>query len=503
MSSSPIKLKAFQQPLDRVALAVMFVLTILIALLLLQGDQTVPRVRDFSWENKQIGGQERSFTLTFTRPMDQESVKQNLKIEPPLLGKISWAGRKMAYTLEQPAPYGTTYQVKLENAKDKLHKNAKNQGIIAPFSATFNSRDRAFIYLGIEGKEAEKLMLVNLTKQQEPIILTPPDLAVLDFIPFPDDSKILFSARDVSAGEQSALDAKIYTVTTGIHPTSPGQAETKIEPPGKLDLILDNKDYQNLKFDLSSDGKTIVVMRVNKNSPGRDFGLWMIQPPAKPKQMNIQGGEFVIHPDNQSIAITQGQGVAILPLDAAKSDTKPLDFLPKFGRLLSFSHDGASAAMVQFNQDYTRTLFWVTNQGTQTEIFRTTGSIISAQFDPNNKNLYGLLTQLLTNGQDYREEPYLARVELKSNAIPQALVRLPKQREVEVNLSPDGLALLFDLLVTDRQNQTATGPRTNSGETIVTSNLMLLPLVPENAEAQKSIKPEELPFAGLRPRWLP
>lgn len=503
MSSSPIKFKEFLQPLDRAALAVMLVLGILIGLLLLQGDQTVPRVRDFSWENKQIGGQERSFTLTFNRPMDRPSVEENLRIEPPLPGKISWAGRKMAYTLEQPAPYGTTYQVKLENAKDRLHKNAENQGIIAPFNETFRSRDRAFIYLGIQGKEAEKLMLVNLTQQQEPITLTPPDLAVLDFIPFPDGSRILFSAIDVSGGQQTALDAKIYTVTTGIHPASPGEDNPKLEPAGKLDLILDNKDYQNLKFDLSPDGKTIVVMRVNKNSPGRDFGLWMIQGSAKPKPMNIQGGEFLIHPDNQSIAITQGQGVAILPLDAAKTDTKPLDFLPKFGRLLSFSHDGASAAMVQFNQDYTRSLFWVTNQGTQTEIFRTTGSIITAQFDANNKSLYCLLTQLLTNGEDYREEPYLARVELKSNAIPQALVRLPKQREVEVSLSPDGLGLLFDLLVTDRKNQIAAGPRTNSGETIITSNLMLLPLTPEDSEAQKAIKPEELPFAGLRPRWLP
>ncbi|MCT7949846.1 Ig-like domain-containing protein [Ancylothrix sp. C2] len=503
MSSSPIKFKEFLQPLDRAALAVMLVLGILIALLLLQGDQTVPRVRDFSWENKQIGGQERSFTLTFNRPMDRPSVEENLRIEPPLPGKISWAGRKMAYTLEQPAPYGTSYEVKLENAKDRLHKNAENQARIAPFSGTFRSRDRAFVYLGIEGKEAEKLMLVNLTQQQEPIILTPPDLGVIDFIPFPDGSRILFSARDISQGDQSALNAKIYTVTTGIHPTSPGEVEPKIEQPGKLDLILDNKDYQNLKFELSPDGKTIVAMRVNQKSPGRDFGLWMIQPPAPPKPMNIQGGEFLIHPDNQSIAITQGQGVAILPLDAAKTDTKPLDFLPKFGRLLNFSHDGASAAMVKFNDDYTRSLFWATNQGNQIEVFRTTGSIISAQFAPNNKNLYCLLTQLLTNGQDYREEPYLAKVELKSNAIPQALVSLPKQREVDVSLSADGLALLFDLVVTDRQNQIAEGPRTNSGETIITSNLMLLPLLPEDSEGQKALKPEELPFTGLRPRWLP
>jgi hypothetical protein len=70
----------------------------------------------------------------------------------------------------------------------------------------------------------------------------------------------------------------------------------------------------------------------------------------------------LITPDSNALALLQGQGVAILPL---KPGAKPLDFIPKFGQVLSFARDGSAAAMVQFNADPaqpTRSLFLVTNQ---------------------------------------------------------------------------------------------------------------------------------------------
>ncbi len=47
-----------------------------------------------------------SDVLTFDRPMDHASVEKNLVIDPPLPGKLSWAGRRLAYTLTSPIPYG-------------------------------------------------------------------------------------------------------------------------------------------------------------------------------------------------------------------------------------------------------------------------------------------------------------------------------------------------------------------------------------------------------------
>ncbi|HEY9836416.1 MAG TPA: Ig-like domain-containing protein, partial [Vampirovibrionales bacterium] len=90
--------KKFSQPLDRAAIALIAVLTVAIALLLFGGDSTAPRVREFSWQNKQVSAKDRAFIMTFSRPMDRQSVEDNLKIDPPVPGKISWAGRRMAYT---------------------------------------------------------------------------------------------------------------------------------------------------------------------------------------------------------------------------------------------------------------------------------------------------------------------------------------------------------------------------------------------------------------------
>jgi hypothetical protein len=502
MSGRTLTAKTLLQPIDRVALGVMLVLSLLIGILLLSGDHTAPRVRDFSWQDKQVGAQDTAFTFTFSRPMNHDSVAANLKITPPLPGKISWAGRRMAYTPLFPVPYGTEYKVQLQGAKDQFPGLQSKGTLVEPFTASFRTRDRAFVYIGVEKEEQGRLILYNLTAQKK-MILTPPDLVVMDFKPYPDGDRVLFAASDRKSQEQGLLNQQLYTVTTGLSFQIPGQAGASPNSLGRVDLVLDSKDYQNLKFDLSADGKTILAQRVNRRNPS-EFGLWIIQPDAKPRPLENQpGGDFVITPDSSSVAIAQGQGVAILPLTTA---AKPLDFLPKFGMVLSFARDGSAATMVKFNTDYTRSLFLVTNQGVQKELLRTTGSIQSCEFTPTKEKLYCLLTQLI-EGEEYQEEPFLAAIDLKdtkdsSESPVQPLVVLPNQRDIQMSLSPDGLALLFDQVVT-RPPSATDMLRTNEGQAIGQGLLWLLPLVEatsSNPPAQ--LQPEQL-LAGFHPRWLP
>ena len=485
--------KSFLQPLDRVAIALMLVLSLLIGLLLWQGDAVAPRVRDFSWQDKQVGAEDRAFTLSFSRPMDIKSVEANLQIDPPLPGKAAWAGRRMVYTLLAPAPYGTSYQVQLHGARDQFTEEGNSRRLIQPFNGAFKSRDRALVYLGVEGEEQGRLVLYNLTQQQK-TILTPKNLVVVDFKPYPAGDKILFSATERTGNRQTSLSSQLYTVTTGIHSDSTGS----------VDVVLDSKDYQNLKFDLSADGKTIVVQRVSQRNPG-EFGLWVLRPNTKPQPLETEpGGDFIITPDGAAVAVAQGQGVAILPLESEAK--KPLDFLPQFGMVLDFAQDGFQAAMVKFNSDYTRSLFLVTNQGVQKQLLRTTGSILSCQFDPLSPKLYCLLTQLL-GGEEYQEQPYLAAIDLKTGK-QKPLVVLPNQRDVQMSLSPDGLALLFDQVVTATTPSDASQsnvPRTNEGEAIATSRLWLLPLLSATSVegTPTQLQPEQLPLPGFHPRWLP
>ena len=504
-STSTNSSRTFPLALDRVAIALMVALSLLIGVMLWGGDRTAPRVREFSWQGKQIGADDTAFLLTFSRPMDHSSVESNLRIEPPLAGKVSWAGRRMAYTLTLPAPYGTNFQVQLQGAKDRF--NGSHRAAIQPFTGQFRSRDRAFAYIGVEGEEEGRLVLYNLNQQQKQI-LTPKELVVMEFKPYPLGDRLLFAAVPRTAQPQGLLEQQLFTVTTGIHVEAPLQldnqtagilpaAASATELPGKVELVLDSANYQNLRFDLSADGKIIVVQRVNRNDPA-DFGPWLLKTEEAPKPLKGQpGGDFLITPDSNSLAIAQGQGLAILPL---QPDAKPLNFLPKFGMVLNFSQDGSLAAMVKFNTDQTRSLFLVSSQGTQKQLLRTTGSILNAQFDPTKQTLYCLLTELNTQGNLYREEPYLAAIDLKTNKL-SPLIRLPDQRDVQLSLAPDGLALLFDQTTRATQSDATEPLRDNSGKAIANSRLWLLPLNPTSPTT--NLQPESLPLPGLRPRWLP
>jgi hypothetical protein len=501
---SPAPKSTFPLPLDRAALTLMVLISVVIGVLLWGGERIAPKVRDFTWQGTQVGAEDMAFLLTFSRPMDHSSVENNLRITPPLLGKTSWAGRRMAYTLDAPAPYGTSFQVQLQGARERFGSVGLGKLDMQPYLGQFRSRDRAFAYIGTEGDESGQLILFNLTQKQK-LPLTPKNLAVMDFKVYPLGDRILFAATERSGQSPGLVEQRLYSVTTGIQVTPPAQLDPQAAPSdrppttpaGKVELVLDNQDYQNLRFDLSADGRIIVVQRVNRKNPA-DFGPWILRPGQPPQPLKGEpGGDFLITPDSNSLAIAQGQGLAILPLEP---NAKPLDFLPKFGVVKAFSRDGSLATMIKFNTDRTRSLFLVSNQGVQTELFRIPGSILQTQFDATRKFLYCVLTELVTRENLYQENPYLAVVNLTTKQAT-VLMPLPQQRDVQMELSPDGLAILFDQVSATKQNPSGEILRDSSGQPITSSQLWLLPIDPQNPTAKAVAEP--LPLVGLRPRWLP
>ncbi|MBE9062726.1 hypothetical protein [cf. Phormidesmis sp. LEGE 11477] len=568
----------FGQPLDRVATAVMFLVALVIVAMLSFGSQTLPRVRSFSWQNRPVSTDDVAFLLTFNQPMDPQSVEENLRIEPNLSGKVSWAGRRMAYTLDLPAPYGETYELLLPNAQALTGQEG-----FQPFISEFKSRDRAFAYVGAEGDEAGRLILFNLTKREK-TLLTPEGQLVLDFQPYPERDRILFSAVNAATDVDRAATAQLYSVTTGLGSELGSrsnfllgagqlsavprwqfwrrQASTEA---GTTELILDNQDYQNLNFDLSPDGETIVVQRVSQDNPA-DFGQWVLQAGQPARKLDTEpGGEFRIAPDSQSLLLQQGKGTAILSLEpeseAAEDDANGqdrdtlIDFLPDYGLTLDIASDGSAAALVNFNQDdpdrrFTQTLFLVSNRGEEKPLLDTDGTIISAQFNEDNKLLYSLITQVVreevadggyadeesypsesnppegnlsesnspesnppeNNGESnyentyedsYRTSAYLAAVNIETGEA-QKLIELPPQSQIEIDLAPDGLAILFDeTLAEDPQ----ISPSDTSQYDGPSHRLWLLPLFSTLEERRNgepvSLPPTPLDIAGRHPLWLP
>jgi hypothetical protein len=474
-------------------------LAFVILLLLWSGDRTLPQVRDFSWQNRNIGAEDIAFTLTFNRQIDRSSVEKQLKIQPPLPGKISWAGSKMAYTLSNPATYGNTFTVDLQGAREAMRKQLGKE--IVPFRGKFRTHDRLFAYIGTGERDRGRIVVYNF-QTQKPTILTPENLVVTDFKVDRDSQKILFTASDIQTlknGQPPIASQQIYSVSTGID-RRPANSDRQFIPPGKVDLVLDNREYQNVKFDLSPDGNKLVVQRVSRQNPN-DFALWVIHLDGIGATTKIkQVGDFVITPDSSQVAASQGQGVSLSPIAADAGSS--LDFLPKFGNVLSFNADGTAAAMVKYNPDFTRSLFIVTNQGTEQQILKTTGSIWDAKFAPSKDLIYCFATELQTKGENSQEQPYIAAIDLKTKKII-PLMLLPIQQGLQMSLSPDGAALIFDQIDSPAPKLREQGQNTNQliqgkGNGI----LWVLPIPANIRELTAPLQPKELDLSGWHPRWL-
>lgn len=504
-------------PIDRLALVAIFSLTVITILLITAGSwcgstcflHQGPKVNYFSWADRLVGAQDIAFILGFDRPMKRQTVTTNLQITPPLPGKISWAGRRLAYTLTQPIPYGETYSIKLSQAKGITGDQ------IQPFETKVQSRDRAFAYLGTTGTEIGRLILYNWTNQERRL-LTPENLIVTDFKFAQQGETIIFAAADKSVTD-TLRQLQIYRVNTGLN-------HTETQP--QIELLVNNQDYQNNQFDVSRDGEKVVVQRIKRDQPN-DFGLWLWEKDHKLKPLDIQGGEFLIAPDSNTLAVTQGEGIALISL---QETSQPLSFLPRFGRVLSFSPDGTGAVMVNFNTDnpelrFTRSLVYVNNRGANQELLNTNGSIIDCQFSPQATSLYCLLTDLIETDQSFQENPYFAAINLETQELIH-LLKLPNYQDMNISVAPDGLGILFDQVITNTQvNNSSLGLqsmsylfeqvtnsqtinfsqnlRTYSGAEILGGNLWMLIIPPTELTDTSQVSLEEIPFVGFRPQWAP
>ncbi len=503
----------FREPIDKICFTLIATFTLIITILVSGSKICInnqclienhPKLTDFSWEGKKISAQDKAFVLTFDRPMDKKSVEDNLLIEPPLPGKISWAGRRLVYTLNFPISYGQNYRLSLKNAREKFRNSIHDGNEIEPFVAEFSGRDRAFAYIDSEGENLGKLVIYNDTKQNQ-TILSPDNLAVVDFKFSANGEYIIFSATEKTKGIEGLTELDLYRVTTGL--SHNGQ----LRVPGEIELILDHQDYQNNQFDVAGDnGEIVVVQRVNRNNPA-DFDLWLINGKNPPKPLNQQGGDFLITPDGKAVAVAQGEGIAIVPLDEKQQDSKAFDFLAKYGRVLAFSKNGRGAAMVNFNKDneelrYTKSLFYINNQGLEKELINLNGSILDCDFNPSGNQLYCLLTKVLETDKEFIEEPYFVLIEIESGkVIP--LVFLPTYQDLKLSLASDGFGILFNQIIPteessneEQSNNQESQSNTELNQPLVRSKLWLLKL-----PSLQSPKPEleELPIAGLDPKWSP
>jgi hypothetical protein len=479
--------KRFTQRLDKAAAAIILILSIPLGLLLYTGDKTAPKIRDFSWQNRAVGAEDVAFILTFNRPMNWDSVAANLKITPPLSGKFSASGRRFVYTLSQPIPYGKTFGLKLQGATDAaIKQTGADQQVMQPFVSKFRSRDLAFVYLGVGGAEDGRLVLRNLTRQQT-TVLTPKNWVVTGFKPYPEGDRFLIGAVERKTEPLGAFEQKLYSISTGMG----------TEPAGQTKLLLGNAEAQILKFDLSTNGSTIVLQRYSR-SKREPVGLWVLDSNGMLKSLTqAAAGEFLVTPDGSAVAIAQNQGISIVPI-TTESNFNDIEYLPQLGMTIGFSRDASAAAMVKFNSNGTRSLFLVTNQGIQKELIKTNGYILKAQFDPMNQKVYCLYTQL-GRGTKNASSLNISAIDL-STLNREDLAQLPNKTSGHMSLAPDGAQLLFDAVEVAEQSPHSV-LRDGGGQAIAKSTLWTLPL--SQNVVSTAPNPTNLSISGIQPLWLP
>lgn len=474
-----------QRRFDQVALSVVLILGVILGIIIWHGDQTRLRVTRFSWQGEKVGIQDKFFTLNFNRPVDPDSVESNLTIDPPLLGRSSWQGNNLVYTLSETPIYGTNYQVKLDKAN-----RIDQQGTMEPFVDLFSTRDRTLAYVGVSDEERGRLILYDITNPKQPkkTILTPKDLVVSQFRIAPTGDKIFFLGFDPRLGRTSK---KLFSVTTGIKYALSAPDVT----PGKLEQVLDNQDYDNLSFDLSKDGTTFVLLRVNRQNKA-DSGLWIIPEEAAPRPLGIPAKDFIISPDGNKLAVSQQGGVGLIPLNMNAGSSR---LLAGYTRALVFSQDGNRLLLTQENADYTRSLILLESDGRTQEVLRNMYPILDCQFEPRQeKVLYCLRTDVVKREDgNYHEEPFLSVVQLDTWQ-DQPLLALPNYRDVQMSMSPDGTSLLFDQVATTAP-MSSRDLLTPSNQAIADARVWMLPL--PDGKTQSAMPKELTP--GFLPKWMP
>jgi hypothetical protein len=487
--------------LDRAALTLMGILMALTVILLAVGDRSAPYVREFSWANRPVGAEDNAFALRFSRSMDRPKVEAKIQIKSDpsnpqsqfqpisqvMPGKISWSGKKMLYTLNSPVPYGKSYELRVQDVTAASNDGKPIGKEITPFTQAFNSREKMFGYIGTAGIDRGRLMIQRFPQAENSAkAVTPPEYLVKDFRFTPGGEGVFFSALSASNGNELLSRQKIY--------------RTLLQSP-EPKLVLDSNEYQNIRFELSNDGKILVVHRVGIKNPS-DFGIWVIDAQQGTTLQRIsQGGKFKITPDSASIAVSEGQGVALKPLVPGNDST---EFMAKYGQLLSFSPNGVAAALEKYNDDSSRDLFLVTNQGVEKKLLNVKGEIQATQFSADARILYAITAEFpkgvsenenLADTGKYSAQPYLLSIDLTTFKS-EPLAKLPQQQDTALSLSPDGRSLLLD--------QVITGNATNQkiltaadGQPIERGMIWMLNL------SQPKTKPELLPIIGYSPRWAP
>jgi hypothetical protein len=212
-------------------------LAMLILILVLLGDRSVPHVVSVNLPEKINPAEQRFIKVDFSRLMDRKSVEDNFQVKPDVSGKFSWSGKSVVFTLDESLSYGQTYWLEIGAAA----KSQDGKDLMVDYRQTLRIDDLKMVYLSNSGRERGKIVVAdvfgNVVK-----MFTDGRYKIDQFIVSPDKQKIYFLGA-LLKGQLELYEIDFQT--------------------GKIKQITNDANYLNKTFILSDDGKYMAMGRAN------------------------------------------------------------------------------------------------------------------------------------------------------------------------------------------------------------------------------------------------
>ena len=144
--------------------------------------------------------------ILFNRPMDSQSVLSHLKIQPDLLGQVTWQGNQISFSPEEPWPSGETVTIKLRAGA----RSDRFLPLLIGETWSFEVGEPRVVYLWPANEQAD-LYIHSIAEDGIPQHLTETTAGVLDYNLSANGVQIVY----VAVRDDRGNDLRLYDLLSG------------------------------------------------------------------------------------------------------------------------------------------------------------------------------------------------------------------------------------------------------------------------------------------------
>jgi hypothetical protein len=328
------------------------------------GTQQAPKVHLNVDQPQELSPKTQQLSWTFSQEMDVKSVEESFQTNPQLQGSLSWAGRKLVFSLEEPLGYDKNISIHLSGTSYRGKALPETIFNVASTQPSF-----AFINL-------EQELSVFETGSQQLKVLSPPGFKVLEY-------QWSLAGQDIAFLAKQTEDALPQLFTFNFVNQ-------------ELTQWTDSEKYLNLTFAFAPNGESVLLDRVERDPktgvPGM-HALWKLTP-NKQKLFwypGLQGQSLFFSPDGSFVLGSDLGEFTLLPFEQSK---KAPQFLGTFARSFGFSPNGEKALFVDGSK-----LISMSQNGELKTLYQGLGEVQKAAFSQNAQQVFFSLFYLEENAQ--------------------------------------------------------------------------------------------------------